>query len=83
MHYRDGKLYRKSPDQDMDSLLRYMQAPNPGEVPTCRLMIVRDKAKSTIMVSLFINRLRLIQTQEDLTMNMEDPIGKSFGTISV
>jgi hypothetical protein len=46
-------------------------------------MIVRDKAKSTIMVSLFINRLRLIQTQEDLTMNMEDPIGKSFGTISV
>jgi hypothetical protein len=30
-YYRDGKLYRKSPDQDMDSLLRYMQAPNPGE----------------------------------------------------
>jgi hypothetical protein len=66
---RGGKLYRKSPDQDMDSLLRYMQAPNPGEEPTCRLMIVKDKAKST-MVSLFINRP--IQTQD----------GESFGTIS-
>jgi hypothetical protein len=54
-YYRDGKLYRKSPDQDLDSLLKYMQAPNPGEEPTCRLIIVRDKAKST-MVSLFINR---------------------------
>jgi hypothetical protein len=34
-YYREGKLYRKSPDQHLNSLLRYMQAPNPGEEPTC------------------------------------------------
>jgi hypothetical protein len=71
----DGKLYRKSPDQDMDSLLRYMQAPNPGEVPTYRLMIVRDKAKST-MVSLFINRP--IQSLEDLTIEYGGPYWQIF-----
>jgi hypothetical protein len=55
-YYRDGKLYRKSPDQDLDSLLRYMQAPNPGEEPTCRLMIVKDKAKSTMSINFFPTR---------------------------
>jgi hypothetical protein len=41
-YQRDGKTYRKSPDQDLDSLLRYMQSPNPGEEPTCcRLLILR------------------------------------------
>jgi hypothetical protein len=70
-YYRGGKLYRKSPDQDMDSLLRYMQAPNPGEEPTCRLMIVKDKAKSTIMVSLF-------QQQEDLTVEYGGPYWQIF-----
>jgi hypothetical protein len=74
-YYRDGKLYRKSSDQDMYSLLRYMQAPNPGEEPTCRRIIVRDKAKST-MVSLFINRL--IQTQEDLTIEYGGPYWQIF-----
>jgi hypothetical protein len=74
-YYRDGKLYRKSPDQDMDSLLRYMQAPNPGEEPTCRLMIVKDKAKST-MVSLFINRP--IQQQEYLTIEYGGPYWQIF-----
>jgi hypothetical protein len=69
-YYSDGKLYRKSPDQDMDSLLRFMQAPNPGEESTCRLVIVRDKPKST-MVSLFINRP--IQPQEDLTIAYGGP----------
>jgi hypothetical protein len=74
-YYRDGKLYRKSPDQDMDSLLRYMQAPNPGEESACRLMIVRDNTKST-MVSLFINRP--IQTQEDLTIEYGGPYWQIF-----
>jgi hypothetical protein len=59
----------------MDSLLRYMQAPNPGEEPTCRLMIVKDKAKST-MVSLFINRP--IQQQEDLTIEYGGPYWQIF-----
>jgi hypothetical protein len=70
-YYRDGKLYRKSPDQDMDSLLRYMQAPNPGE----ELIIVKDKAKST-MVSLFINIP--IQQQEDLTIEYGGPYWQIF-----
>jgi hypothetical protein len=74
-YYRDGKLYCKSPDQDMGSLLRYMQAPNPGEEPTCCLMIVRDKAKSTT-VSLFINRP--IQPQEDLTIEYGGPYWQIF-----
>jgi hypothetical protein len=74
-YYRDGTLYRKSPDQDLDSLLRDMQAPNPGEEPTCRLMIVRDKAKST-MLSLFINRP--IQPQEDLTIEYGGPYSLIF-----
>jgi hypothetical protein len=58
---RDGELYRKSPDQDLDSL----------HLDTCKLPTqeksqhVRDKPKST-MVSLFINRP--IQPQRDLTI---------------
>jgi hypothetical protein len=64
-YLRDGKLYRKSPDQDMESLLRYMQAPIPGEEPTCRLVIVRDTANYT-KVSLFINKP--LQPQEELTI---------------
>jgi hypothetical protein len=65
-YYRDGKLYRKSPDQDMESLLRYMQAPNPpGEEPTCRLVTVQDKANYT-KVSLFINKP--LQPHDELTI---------------
>jgi hypothetical protein len=59
----------------MDSLLRYMQTPHPGEEPTCRLMIVRDKAKST-MVSLLINRP--IQPQKDLNIEYGGPYWQIF-----
>jgi hypothetical protein len=45
----------KSPNQDLDSLLRYMRSPHPGEEPTCRLLIVKDKTNYTT-VSLVINR---------------------------
>jgi hypothetical protein len=51
----DRKINRKSPDQDLDSLLRYMQSHNPGEEPTCRLLIIKDKTEHTT-VSLGINR---------------------------
>jgi hypothetical protein len=64
-YYRNGQLYRKSPDQDMESLLRYMQAPNPGEEPTCRLFIVRDTANYT-KVCLFINKS--LQPNDELTI---------------
>jgi hypothetical protein len=61
-----------------------MQAPNnPGEEPICRLMIVKDKAKST-MISLYSSIIVDQSSRREISLlNMEDPIGKSFGTISV
>jgi hypothetical protein len=64
-YQRDGKIYRKSPDQDLDSLFKYMQSPNPGVEPTCRLLIVRDKTNYTT-VSLVINIP--LQPQDELTI---------------
>ncbi len=72
---RDGVRYRKSPDQDLQSLLRYMQAPNPGEEPTCRLLAVKD-TKTTTTVSLFINRP--IQPEEALTIDYGGPYWQIF-----
>jgi hypothetical protein len=69
-YQRDGKTYRKSPDRDLDSLLRYMQSPNLGEEPTCRLLIVRDKTNYT-MVSLCANRP--LQPQDEQTIEYGGP----------
>ena len=74
-YYRDDKHYRKSPDQDLDSLLRYMQAPSPGEEPTCRLLITVDKANFTY-VSLSI--LRPLQPEEELTIEYGGPYWQIF-----
>jgi hypothetical protein len=60
----------------MESLLRYIQAPpNPGEEPSCRLLIVRDKANSTT-VSLFINKL--LQPQDELNIEYGGPYWQIF-----
>jgi hypothetical protein len=53
----------------------YMQGPNPGEEPTCRLMIVKDKYPYSSIDQSSRRKISLL--------NMEDPTGKSFGIISV
>jgi hypothetical protein len=73
---RGGILYRKSPDQDLDILRRYMQAPSPVNEPNCRLGIIRDTTNSTT-ASLFINR-PLHQPQEDLTIEYGGPYWQIF-----
>jgi hypothetical protein len=51
---------------------------NPGEEPTCRLFIVRDKANYT-KVCLFIKN-KSLQPHDELTIEYgEDHIGKSSG----
>jgi hypothetical protein len=72
---RNGILYRKSPDQDLESLLRYMQAPSPGEEPTCRLLISKEKANYTT-VSLIINRP--LQPHDELTIEYGGPYWQIF-----
>lgn len=74
-YVRAGVRYRKSPDRDLQSLLRYMQAPNPGEEPTCRLMAGRD-TKTETRISLFINHK--IRTNEALTIDYGGPYWQIF-----
>ena len=74
-YYRDDKHYRKSPDQDLDSLLRYMQAPSPGEEPTCRLLITEDKANFT---NVYLSILRPLQPEEELTIEYGGPYWQIF-----
>jgi hypothetical protein len=74
-YQRNGRTYRKSPDQDLDSLLRYMQSPNPGEEPTCRLLITKDKPDNTT-VSLGINRP--LQPLDELTIEYGGPYWQIF-----
>lgn len=71
-YIRNGQLYRKSPDQDLQSLLWYMQSPYVGEEPTCKLVVVKD-TKTYTMISLFIDKQ--IQPHEELTIDMGDTIG--------
>jgi hypothetical protein len=72
-YLRDGKLYRKSPNQDMKSLLRYMQAPNPGDW-------LSSETQRTTLKCLY-SLTSPSNHRKNSPLSMEDYTGRSSGTI--